>query len=107
MIPFAGSDPMSAEDNALALRHAVEVFDENRTLLLKRLEHEAVMDDLMTHIERCAVFAQGTAHRFDCAIHAGAKAARLSQDNFFDRGIVRKHAVDLVAGCWRLGPVTA
>ena len=75
---------MGAENHALALGHLGEGFDENRALLFQRFEHEAVVHYLMAHIERTAVRAQGAADRLDRAIDAGAKAAWLGENNFFN-----------------------
>ena len=86
-IPFAGRDAVGAEDDALAGGHLVEAFDENRAFLFQRLEHEAVVHDLMAHVERASVGAQRAADGLDGTIDAGAKAARLSQDDFFDRSL--------------------
>ena len=90
-LPFAGRDAVRAEDHALALGHFAEVFDEDRAFLLERLEHEAVVHDLMAHVERTAVSAQRTAHGLDRTVDAGAKAARLGQDYFFDVMLTQRH----------------
>ena len=52
MIPFTRRDAMCAEDDALPLGHLVEVFDKERAFPLECFEHEPVVHDLMTHIER-------------------------------------------------------
>ena len=91
-VPFAGRDAMSAENDALAGGHLVEALDKNRALAFQRLEHEAVVHDLMAHVERASVGAQRAADGLDGTIDAGAKSARLSQDNFFDRSNAQRHA---------------
>ncbi len=90
-VPFAGRDPMSAEDDALAGGHLVEALDKNRAFLFQRLEHEAVVHDLMAHVERASVGAQRAADSLDGTIDAGAKSARLSQDDFFNRSFAQRH----------------
>jgi hypothetical protein len=107
MVPFAWRHAVCAEDNALALRHLVEVLDKDRALTLECFKHEPVMHDLMTYVERRTVSPQGAPHSFDSAIDARAKATRLSQDDFFNRGVVREHVVDLVQVDWPLWPGAA
>ncbi len=90
-IPFAGRDAMGAENDALAVGHLVEALDENRALLFQRLQHEAVVHDLMAHIKRAPVRAQGAADGLDRAIDARAKPARLSQDDFLNHSFAQCH----------------
>ena len=90
-LPFAGRDAVRAEDHALALGHFGEVFDENRAFLDQRFEHEAVVHDLMAHVERTAIGAERATHGLDRAVDAGAKAARLGQDYFFDVMFTQRH----------------
>ena len=54
-VPFAGRDAVRAEDDALAGGHLVEALDKNRAFAFERLEHEAVVNDLMAHVKRPAV----------------------------------------------------
>src|SRR6516164_8292039 len=106
MVPFAWRYAVRAEDNALSLRHFVEVLNKDRALPFECLKHEPVMYDLMTHIERRTVIAQSATYSFDGAIDACAKTAWLSQDHFFNRDVVREHVVALVTVVWPLGPGT-
>ena len=92
-VPFAGRDAMRAENDALAGRHLVEALDKNRAFAFQRLEHEAVVNDLMAHIERASVGAQRAADGLDGTIDAGAKAARLSQDDFLDGSFAQRHPI--------------
>ena len=98
-IPFAGRDAMGAEDDALAGRDLVEALDKNRALVFQRLEHEAVVHDLMAHVERAPVGAQRAADGLDGTIDAGAKAARLSQNDFFYRSFAQRHASFVTVNC--------
>ena len=82
---------MSAEDHALTLRNLIEGIDENRTLLLERLEHKAVVYYLMAHVERASVGAQRTTDRFDRTIDARTKTTWLRQDYFLNRHFAQGH----------------
>jgi hypothetical protein len=82
---------VSAEDHALAGRHLIETVDENRAFSLERLEHEAIVYDLMADVERTAVSVQCAAHSLDRSIDPGAKAARLRQDYFLNRSVAEGH----------------
>ena len=77
----------------------VEALDKNRAFAFERFEHETVVDDLMAHVERAPVGAQRAAHRLDRAIDAGAKAARLSQDDLFDRCFAQRHLAIVTGYC--------
>jgi hypothetical protein len=68
---------VGTEDDALTLRHLVQIFDEHCALALESFEYEAVMHDLMTYIERTAVFVERAANRFNSAIDSGAESAWL------------------------------
>jgi hypothetical protein len=57
MVPFTRRHAMGAENDALALRHFVKVFDKDRAFPFERFEHEAVVYDLVTHIKRRAISA--------------------------------------------------
>src|ERR1700747_1189319 len=83
-IPFARCDAMGAENHSLAFWHFFEVFDKDRALAFKCLEHEPVVHDLMAYIKRRAVGTQGAADGFDGAIDAGTETARFSQDHSFN-----------------------
>jgi hypothetical protein len=76
---------MSTEDDAVAFWHLIEGIDEDRALAFERLEHEAVVNYLMTHEERPPIGAQSASHRLDGAVDSGAKSARLSENYFFNR----------------------
>lgn len=54
----------------------VKLLDEDCTALLQTLDHIAVMHDLVTDIDRRAVFLQRQDDDLDGAVDAGAEAAR-------------------------------
>ena len=98
-VPFAGRDAMSAENDALAGGHLVEALDKNRAFAFQCLEHEAVVHDLMAHVERASVGTQRTADSLDGTIDAGAESARLSQDDFFYRSFAQRHPTFVTGNC--------
>ena len=91
MIPFARSDAVRTENNALTFGYVVERFDKDRAFPFKRFENETVMNDLMANVEGAPVIVEGSTYGLDRAIDTGAKAARFSQDNLFDGRFVRQH----------------
>src|SRR5260370_774422 len=95
MVPFARCDAVGAEDHTLVLGHFVEALNEYRALSLESLEHKAVVDDLMAHVERTAVFSKRAANRLDGAVYACAEAARLGENYFFNGSFSREHGCDL------------
>jgi hypothetical protein len=70
---------MRAEDRDCAVGNLRHVLDEPGALRFQRFDHVFVMDDLVTHIDRRAVFLQGALDDVDRPHHAGAKPARLGQ----------------------------
>src|SRR6185437_11125466 len=74
-IPFAGRNPVGAENHALAPRHVVKALDENRALPLQGLKHEAIVNYLMTDVERTPVSLERAPYRLNGPIDARAKAA--------------------------------
>ena len=66
---------------ASVVRNLVELLDEDRALALQALDHVLVMDDLVAHIDRRAVFRERLLDRVDGAHHAGAEAARRAEQD--------------------------
>src|SRR5262249_20050873 len=60
----------------VGLRDFVQFLDEDRALGLKALDHVAVMDDFMAHIDGGAIFGEGELDDLDGALDAGAEAPR-------------------------------
>jgi hypothetical protein len=53
--------------------------DEHRAHRLQPIDHVAIVDDLVTHIDRRAELLDGALDDLDSAIDPGAKAARAGQ----------------------------
>ena len=70
---------MRAEDRNRAVGNLGDVFDEPRALRLQQFDDVFVVDDLVAHIDRRAVFLQRALDDVDRPHHAGAEAARLGQ----------------------------
>ena len=87
-LPFTGCDTMRTENDPLTVGNVVQAFDENRALGFERLEHEAVVDDLMADVKRRTISLQRVAHRFHRPFNAGAETARLRQHYPFNRRFV-------------------
>jgi hypothetical protein len=50
---------MRREDHLRAVRYLIQLFDEDRTDLFQPLHDKTIVHDLVTHIDRCAVFFDG------------------------------------------------
>ena len=61
---------MSGEDHRPVVGHLVELVDEDRTLGLEALDHEAIVHDLVPDIDRPAVAREGALDDLDGAIDA-------------------------------------
>jgi hypothetical protein len=68
-------------DHALAIRNFVDLMHEDRALFRQLVHNKAVMHDLPAHIDGRAKGVEGDLDNVDGAHHAGAKAARLEQQN--------------------------
>ena len=66
-----------------ALRYFRQIIDKHRTFFAQVIDDKLVMDDFMTHINRCAELFQSTFDNTDCPIHTGAEAARIGKDDGF------------------------
>src|SRR6185437_14861020 len=58
------------------VRHLAELGDEDRALGLESLDHEAIVHDFVTHIDRPAVTFEGALDDLDGAVDTGTKATR-------------------------------
>ena len=72
---------MGAEYNVRVLWHLVEFGHEYRALRLQRLDHGAVMDDLMPDIDGRAIATKRFLDHADCPVYTGAKTTRPSQND--------------------------
>ena len=67
-------DAVGAEDGHRAGRDLVELVDEDRAAGAQILDHVAVVHDLVTHIDRRAVFLQRPLDDLDRPLDAGAES---------------------------------
>ena len=70
---------VGGEDHARAVGRFVELLDEDGAELLQPLDHGAVVDDLVAHIDRRAVFFDRELDDADGAVDARAKSPRRRQ----------------------------
>ena len=71
--------PMRAEDRHRPRWHLVDLIDEHGALCVQPLDHMAVMDDLVAHIDGRPVFLQGALDNLDRSFDPRAEAAGLGQ----------------------------
>src|SRR5258705_341632 len=90
---------MGAEDDALAGGHLVEALDKDSAFAFEGFEYEAIVHDLMSHIERPPVGAERAADGLDGPIHPRADPARLSQDDFLYRNFAQRHPTFVTGNC--------
>ena len=67
---------MRGKHHRPAVGHLVQLLDEHRAHSAQPVDHEAVVDDLVPHIDRRAEPLDRQLDDLDRAIDAGAKAAR-------------------------------
>ena len=72
---------MGAEHRDGAFGHFVQFLDKARALVLQRVDHMLVVDDLVAHIDRLAILIERLLHDIDGANDAGAEAARLGKND--------------------------
>src|SRR5229473_2595288 len=72
---------MGAEDGDAAGWDLVEFIDEMRALGAQPLDHVAVVDDLMAHIDRRTIFLERLFDDLDGPLDAGAEPSGLGQDD--------------------------
>jgi hypothetical protein len=92
--PRAAASRRTACETPCALKTSVapggtsaEVLDEDRTLLLEILDDVGVVDDLVADVDRRAELVQRALDDLDRALDAGTEAARLGEEDFFDRHV--------------------
>jgi hypothetical protein len=67
------------EDDRAAGRHFVEPLDEHRPLRFQIVDDEAVVDDLVPDVDRCAELRERLLDDCDRAIHTRTEAARIRE----------------------------
>src|SRR5205814_6735868 len=70
-----------AEHDGCAAGNFVELLDEHRALALQIIDDEAVMHDLVAHVDRRAELRERLLDDCDCPIDAGAESARIGEKN--------------------------
>ena len=66
--------------------HLVQFLDKSRAFSLQRLDHVAVVHDLVAHIDGPAIFLERVLDDVDRPHHAGAKPTRLGKNDAHHRG---------------------
>ena len=77
-------DAMRAEDGDRMRGNLGEILDKARPFGLQALDDMLVVHNLMADIDRRTIFLQSAFHDLDRTHHAGAKTARLSEDNLHE-----------------------
>ena len=72
---------MGAEDDGGVVGHLVELVDEVGALGAERLDHVAVVDDLLAHVDGVRTHLQRQLDDVDGAVDARAEAAWPSEDD--------------------------
>ncbi len=86
-------DAVGGENHRLpGLRNFVEVLHEDRALRLEAVDDIAIMDDLMPHVDRRAIFGERQLDDLDSPVHPGAEAARAAEEDL--EGRLSAHAVE-------------
>ena len=73
--------PWAREHGHRAGRNFVQLIHEDGAARAQILDDVAIMHDLVTDIDRRAVFLQRTLDDFDGSLHTGAEAPRLSEND--------------------------
>ena len=68
--------PMGGEDDPRAVRHLVELLDEDGTAALEVLDDVRVVHDLAAHVDRSPEAIECGRHGVDGALDSGAERAR-------------------------------
>ena len=71
---------VGGEDHRGARGHLGQLLDEHRALGAQVLDHVLVVHDLVAHVDRRAVQLERALDDVDGAVHAGAEAARLGEE---------------------------
>src|SRR4029079_18977236 len=89
-------DAVRAEDHGRAVRHFLELINEDRALRTQLVDDIAVVHDFMAHIDRRAERLERALDDLDRAVDAGTESARIGEQDvhtgvmggfrgFFDR----------------------
>src|SRR6476646_9004696 len=80
-------DSMSGKYDRTVVRNFVELVDEHGADRLQPIHHEAIMDDLVAHIDRRSEPLERQLDDLDRAIHAGAEASRRGDEDMQGRSV--------------------
>ena len=80
-VAYCLRNPVGGENQDRAVRHFANLFDKNRPTLAQAIDDVAIMDNLVTNVDRRAVQRQRVFDNADSAVNAGAKTARVSQQD--------------------------
>src|SRR5690606_3662548 len=83
-------DAVRAEDHGGAVAHLVELLDEDRAALLEVVDHVAVVDDLVPHVDRRTQRLDRSLDDVGRAIVAGAEAAGVGEDDVHEIRFYRR-----------------
>ncbi len=95
-----GRNAVRGEHDDGPLGHLVGLFDEHRAGLGQRVDDVAVVHDLVADVDRRAVLLQSTFDGLHRAVHAGAVAARLGQQDPLTRVLRETRTQRGSAGAW-------
>ena len=102
-LPFDGAGhAMRAEHREAAARHLGQAFDKTRAAGLQLLDHMAIVDYFVAHIDGRVIFFERALDDLDGPDHAGTKASRLGQDDLHSlpQLIARRGATTETKACF-------
>src|SRR5690606_1190592 len=74
-------DAVSRENHDRTRRGLVQLFNKDRPFVAQVFDHVTVMDDFMTHVNRCAVQFQGAFDNINRAVDPSTESTGLGQNN--------------------------
>ena len=86
-----------AEDHRDAIGNVVDLLDKDRALGLERIDHEAVVDDLVPDIDRYAIALDRPLDDLDGPVHPGAEPAGSGDHHAEERTFCGKGRVHVAA----------
>src|SRR5690606_31725620 len=72
---------VGAEDHGGAVGHLVQLLHEHGAAVLELVDHVAVVDHFVAHVDRRAQAIEGTLDDLDRAVDAGTEAAGVGEDD--------------------------
>jgi hypothetical protein len=73
---------MGGKYDMATVGHFVQFLDKDCTLGFQCIDHKAIMDNFVPHINGCAVLFERELDNFDCTVNARAKTARSGEQQF-------------------------